>query len=530
MIIYQMKKPIECIGTDCVGVTGDNIAYTQDFYIKGVSDESITYTIHLRFADGSVNSVSPSTVRTDGEGTGISWVVKKNDIFTHGYFEVQIEGRNSTGLVFQTEIVKLYADESLPIEDKEYENPNSETLHLREEAYNALEEIKAQQKQIEQNLDLIEQSDLSVKADKATTLSGYGITDAYTKAETDSVLSLKISNESGSVSTNNIADKAVTTAKLANGSVTSIKIANNAVSGATIAQNQISTGHIINGAVTSDKLSDDVKTLINEKAKSDDVNLKLSEKADKSTTLSGYGITDAYTKEQSKNIFGLTISVVFDENFIPLNYTENSQISAGSFATGNKKIKTAYIAKNLRYIGGGAFANCDNLTDVYIDNPPEGITIASGSIPSTATIHYNSDFNDNKNLIAALTNLNSQVSAKYDSSNIEEGSGTLTVYTPAAVESNLVKSCTFRYQKTGNTANIFFSVVFNEGSISYLQFTGLPFIAKNESDQNRHIAATNKQNQVIVYPVGSWLTLNFNGTKTFSQDEILNGVITILIN
>ena len=119
---------------------------------------------------------------------------------------------------------------------------------------------------------------------------------------------------------------------------------------------------------------------------------------------------------------------------------------------------------------------------------------------------------------------------KYDSSNIEAGSGSLTVYTPAAVESNLVKSCTFRYQKTGNTANIFFSIVFNEGSISYLQFTGLPFIAKNESDQNRHITATNKQTQVIVYPVGSWLTLNFGGTKTFSQDETLNGVITMLVS
>lgn len=473
MIIYQMKKPIECIGTDCVGVTGDNIAYTQDFYIKGVSDESITYTIHLRFADGSVNSVTPSTVRTDGEGTGISWIVKKNDIFAHGYFEVQIEGRNSTGLVFQTEIVKLYADESLPVEDKEYENPNSETLRLRDEAYNALEEIKAQQKQIEQNLELIEQSDLSAKADKATTLAGYGITDGEN-------ISNKVFEK------NEITDEE---------------------------NNYPSIGYL--------------KNFYYEYSEVDELLLK---KADKGATLSGYGITDAYTKEESKNIFGLNISVVFDENFNPINYTESNSVSAGSFATGNTKIKTAFIAKNLRYIGSGAFANCSNLTDVYIDNPSELVTIDSGAIPSTAVIHYNSDFNNNKNLIVSLINLNSQLSKKYDSSNIEAGSGSLTVYTPAAVESNLVKSSTFRYQKTGNTANIFFSIVFNEGSISYLQFTGLPFIAKNESDQNRHIAATNKQTQVILYPVGSWLTLNFGSTKTFSQDETLNGVITMLVS
>ena len=101
MIIYQNKKPIECGDTDCVGVTGDNAAYTQDFYIKGVSDDSISYTLHLRFADGSVNSITPDLVRTDGEGTGISWIVKKNDIFMHGYFELQIEGRNSQDLYFR---------------------------------------------------------------------------------------------------------------------------------------------------------------------------------------------------------------------------------------------------------------------------------------------------------------------------------------------------------------------------------------------------------------------------------------------
>ena len=138
MIIYEMKKPIECYDTDCVGVTGDNIAYTQYFYIKGVSDDSISYTLHLRFADGSVNSITPDNAVPDGEGTEIRWIVKKNDIFKHGYFELQIEGRNKFGLVFQTEIVRLYADESLPVEDKEYANPNSETVKLREEAYAAL--------------------------------------------------------------------------------------------------------------------------------------------------------------------------------------------------------------------------------------------------------------------------------------------------------------------------------------------------------------------------------------------------------
>ncbi len=174
MIIYNKRKPIDCIDGDCVGVTGDNLAHTQEFYIGGISDNSISYTLHLRFADNSVNSVTPSYVSTDGEGTLIRWVVTKNDIFTHGSFEVQIEGTNSLGLVFQTEIVRLYADESIPIEDKTYENPNSETLKLREQAQKALEDLKAQQQALEQNIEKINTVTLDKKADKS---------DVYTKAE-----------------------------------------------------------------------------------------------------------------------------------------------------------------------------------------------------------------------------------------------------------------------------------------------------------------------------------------------------------
>ena len=186
MIIYNMKKPFDCINGDCVGVTGDNLAYTQEFYIKGVSDDSISYSLHLRFSDGSVNSVTPSYAGTDGEGTLIRWVLTQNDISVHGSFELQIEGRNITGLLFQTEIVRLYADESLAIEDKEYENPNSETLKLREEAYQALKKLQKQQNLLDENIDKINKTSLDLKADKS---------DTYTKSEIDAELAKKINEE-----------------------------------------------------------------------------------------------------------------------------------------------------------------------------------------------------------------------------------------------------------------------------------------------------------------------------------------------
>mgnify|MGYP004558936433 FL=1 len=241
MIIYDKRKPKTFDGANCIGITGENLATTQEFLISGMNDITVDYYIHLRFADGSVNSVIPDSVTVDKSGTKIVWKVKKNDIFIHGYFELQLEGKGENGYVFQTQIVTLYADESIPIEDKEYLNPNSETLKLREEVQKNLDETKNQQSKIDENRKIIEQSNLSLKenisnkiedrrqivnqsenypsikyletyylpatmsyecdeldemfaakADKATTLDGYGITDAYTKTTLKSLLAGKL--------------------------------------------------------------------------------------------------------------------------------------------------------------------------------------------------------------------------------------------------------------------------------------------------------------------------------------------------
>lgn len=241
MIIYDKRKPKTFDGANCIGITGENLATTQEFLISGMNDITVDYYIHLRFADGSVNSVIPDSVTVDKSGTKIVWNVKKNDIFMHGYFELQLEGRGENGYVFQTQIVTLYADESIPIEDKEYLNPNSETLKLREEVQKNLDETKNQQSKIDENRKIIEQSNLSLKenisnkiedrrqivnqsenypsikyletyylpatmsyecdeldemfaakADKATTLDGYGITDAYTKTTVKTLLAGKL--------------------------------------------------------------------------------------------------------------------------------------------------------------------------------------------------------------------------------------------------------------------------------------------------------------------------------------------------
>ena len=77
MIIFNKNKLLSS-ESNCIGVVGDNKAYTQEFYIKGIADNSINYTLHLRFADGSVNSVIPDITRVDRDSTTLRWIVKKN--------------------------------------------------------------------------------------------------------------------------------------------------------------------------------------------------------------------------------------------------------------------------------------------------------------------------------------------------------------------------------------------------------------------------------------------------------------------
>ena len=181
MIIYDKRKPKTFDGANCVGITGENLAETQEFLIRGMCDITVDYFIHLRFADGSVNSVIPDSTAIDETGTKLVWKVRKNDIFMHGYFELQLEGRGENGYVFQTQIVTLYADDSIPIEDKEYLNPNSETLKLREETQKLLDETKLCRTEIDKTKKLIEQSDITKKEDNLNKVSDSSQITDYTQ-------------------------------------------------------------------------------------------------------------------------------------------------------------------------------------------------------------------------------------------------------------------------------------------------------------------------------------------------------------
>ena len=211
---------------------GENLVSKVEFTVNDFVGKNTIAAIHLRFKDGSVNTVAPQTVKTVNNSTYIMWKIGKNDIFCHGWVEVQLELREEE-TTLQTDIVRLFAGESIPIEDKGFTNPNSETLALRDEAKKCWDKIAEQNKQIENNIKVIADSDITLKEEKANKVT----------------LKADVTEES-----------------------------------------YPSVAYLENYYYDYDDVDDKIQNL------KSSVDTKLNLKADKADTLAGYGITDAYDK------------------------------------------------------------------------------------------------------------------------------------------------------------------------------------------------------------------------------------------
>jgi hypothetical protein len=134
----------------------------------------------------------------------------------------------------------------------------------------------------------------SEKANTANTLAGYGITDAYTKSETDSVIS------------------------------TGIAAVVNAAPGALDTLSELATA-LGNDANFSTTLT----TSIGLKANTTYVNTALGLKANTANTLAGYGITDAYTRSQTDGaISQATSGLALSNKIINLQAPTNPSTTA----------------------------------------------------------------------------------------------------------------------------------------------------------------------------------------------------------
>lgn len=232
MIIFNKEKYEGIAAEDNAGIVGENLVSKVEFTVNDFVGKNTIAAIHLRFKDGSVNTVAPQTVKTVNNSTYIMWKIGKNDIFCHGWVEVQLELREEE-TTLQTDIVRLFAGESIPIEDKGFTNPNSETLALRDEAKKCWDKIAEQNKQIENNIKVIADSDITLKEEKA----------------------------------NKVTVKADVTE-----------------------ESYPSVAYLENYYYDYDDVDDEIQNL------KSSIDTKLNLKADKADTLASYGITDAYDK------------------------------------------------------------------------------------------------------------------------------------------------------------------------------------------------------------------------------------------
>lgn len=401
MIIFNKEKYEGTFLEENIGITGENLVNEVEFTVNGFAGENITAAIHLRFSDGSVNSVAPQSVKVINNSTCLMWKISKNDIFCHGWVEVQLELRDGERLL-QTEIIRLFAGESLPIEDKEYNNPNSETLALRDEVQKLWAKTAEQNEKIEKNKRVIEQSDLSFKEDKQ--------------------------------------NKAV-------------------VKGDVTAQSYASVEYLNNYYYDAEEVDRQITDL------DETVTMKINLKADKADTLSGYGITDAYDKTY-------------------LNKALNNKLIKMPFDTAPKENSPNYITS------GTLYSSVNTLNQ----------TIA-------------------KNKTAA----ESAIAAKYDSSNVESGTGSLTPG-QAIYDGN---EGSFNYVKNGRVVTVSVNITKLVADKSYIQMAGLPFPAKSESrfSSTAVYSTTNKLRNIRLD--GSWLYIN-SPTDKFTDDEKINFTITYI--
>lgn len=401
MIIFNKEKYEGTFLEENIGIIGENLVNEVEFTVNGFAGENITAAIHLRFSDGSVNSVAPQSVKVINNSTCLMWKISKNDIFCHGWVEVQLELRDGERLL-QTEIIRLFAGESLPVEDKEYNNPNSETLALRDEVQKLWAKTAEQNEKIEKNKRVIEQSDLSLKEDKK--------------------------------------NKAVVKRDVTAQSYASVEYLNNYYYDAEEVDRQITD---LDETVT----------------------MKINLKADKADTLSGYGITDAYDKTY-------------------LNKALN-----------NKLIKMPFDT-------------------VPAANSPNYVT--SGTL-------YSSVNTLNQTIAKNKTAAESAIAAKYDSSNVESGTGSLTPG-QAIYDGN---EGSFNYVKNGRVVTVSVNITKLVADKSYIQMAGLPFPAKSESrfSSTAVYSTTNKLKNIRLD--GSWLYIN-SPTDKFTDDEKINFTITYI--
>ena len=298
-----------------------------------------------------------------------------------------------------------------------------------------------------------------------------------------------------------------------------------------LADGAVTTAIIEDGAVTLDKLAADLAKIINNKA-------------DRATTLDGYGITDAYTQSQIKAKLDQKLKKMpFDsepKQESPCYLTSGTVYNA-LLAKANKASTLAGYGITDAYTKNAVDASLANKADKATTLDGYGITdtytrseikirleekLKKMPFDSEPTLNSPCYLTSGAVYNALLVKADkTALATKYDSSNVEVGKGELT---PAqAIYDGYEGS--FNYSKIGKTVTVALNITTLVAGKNYVQFAGLPFNAMTASGLSSIAVYTTANKLVNIRLDGSWLYISSPGT-TFAEGEKINSIITYIIN
>ena len=222
---------------------------------------------------------------------------------------------------------------------------DNKTFSVKENVFDAYGAAAAAEKNAKDHAD----TELAKKADNATTLSGYGITDAYTKDEVGAELAKKVDND---------------TFKTVSGQVDTNKADIEALAG-----------------LIGNRADGDSETVFKKLAD------LASGKADKAATLAGYGITDAYTKEEADDLFLTGITVDTQLNSTSTNPVENKAVYAEIQAVRGEisNVVAGDLSSALKAYVKSADVNTINDVALYNEGGAVKVEIAAGNGATVTT-------------------------------------------------------------------------------------------------------------------------------------------------
>ena len=222
-------------------------------------------------------------------------------------------------------------------------------------------------------------------------------------------------------------------------------------------------------------------------ARLDTVDTNLAKKADKTSTLAGYGIVNAYTKTEMLNLLAKkedNSNKVSDSSQIT-DYTQNYP--------------------SIKYLTDNYWDSADSYSSDEVD------TLLNAKA-------------DNKPLNERLARMDISIGSKYDSSNIELGTAALTPY---STQIDKIKSATCLYEKIGDIVIVNVTVIMNAtslGGTSAISLLNMPF--PNKSDVIVHDIGISKNGGMFRGSVTKSAWLQFTPLNkqayNFVADEQVN--------